>query len=216
VRDRVPAYSVLAKQLDRYAGGDEGVTETFGQLAEEGPEGFRDIYKYLEARSLLEHDKFQDTQKTLEELRRRFPDGDFTHIVDLEHAWNLLRNGQASEALEVFRRLEQTSAPEAKHAFDEFFDLRAELPLGIARCELALGNFAAAAAAFERAIEQNPHGIYAVENSLGLARAYEGLGRFDRASEVLRKVVEEHPDESTLWAIRQQLERVEGRMAKKE
>jgi TolA-binding protein len=214
VRDRVPAYSVLAKQLDRYADGDEGVTETFGELAEEGPEGFRDIYKYLEARSLLERDKFEDTQKTLEELRRRFPDGDFTHIVDLEHAWNLLRNGRAAEALEVFRGLEQTAAPENKHAFDEFFDLRAELPLGIARCQLALGNHAEAAAAFERAMASNPRSIYAVENALGLARAYEGAGRLDRATEVLRQIVADHPDEPNLWAIRQQLERVEGRMAK--
>jgi tetratricopeptide (TPR) repeat protein len=213
VRDRVPAYSVLAKQLDRYADGDEGVSETFGKLADDGPEGFRDIYKYLEARSLLEHDKFQDTQKALEELRRRFPDGDFTHIVDLEHAWNLLRNGQPSDALEIFERLEKTDAPESKHAFDEFFDLRAELPLGIARCQLALGNFAAAVAAFERAIEQNPQSIYAVENALGLARAYEGLGQLDRATEVLRKIVADHPDEPNLWAIQQQLERVEERMA---
>jgi tetratricopeptide (TPR) repeat protein len=213
VRDRVPAYSVLAKQLDRYAGGDETVTQTFGELAESGPEGFRDIYKYLEARSLLEHDKFQDTQKTLEELRRRFPDGDFTHIVDLENAWNLLRNGQAAEALEIFKRLEQTSAPEEKQAFDQFFDLRAELPLGVARCELALGHYAEAVAAFQTAIQQNPQSIYVVENSLGLARAYEGLGQYDRAGETLRRIIDEHPDEDKLWAIKQQLERVEGQLA---
>jgi outer membrane protein assembly factor BamD (BamD/ComL family) len=214
VKDDVPAYSVLAKQLDRYARGDEGVTETFGELAKEAPEGFRDIYQYLEARSLLEHDQFQATHDALEELRRRYPDGDFTHIVDLEHAWNLLRNKQPGRALEIFERLEKSPPPADKAAFDAFFDLRAELPLGIARCHLALGQYAEAAAAFERAIQEHPASIYAVEDRLGLARAYEGMGQYEQAADVMREVIEQHPDEPKLWAMKQQLARIEQHLAK--
>ncbi len=210
VRDRVPEYQVLAKQLERYASGDAQVAETFNRLAREGPQGFRDIYQYLTARSLLEQDKFDATRQALEELRQRFPDGDFTHIVDLEHAWNFLRNGQAAEALAIFERLEQTPAPPAAQAFDEFFDLRAELPLGIARCRLALGQYAEAVAAFDLAIAANPRSVYAVENRLGMASAYEGLGQLDRAAEVLRQIIADHPDEPQLWAVRQQLQRLEG------
>lgn len=213
VKDKVPAYQVLAKQLDRYAGGDQEVTETFGELAKDAPEGFRDIYKYLEARSLLEQNHFDATQKSLEELRRQFPDGDFSHIVDLEEAWNLLRNGKPAESLAIFQKLEQTPAPPEKRAMDEFFDLRAELPLGIARCQLALGNYKESAEAFEKAIREHPNNIYAVENRLGLARAYEGLGEPEKAAGVLREVIAEHPDEPQLWAIKQQLQRVEGRIA---
>jgi TolA-binding protein len=213
VKDKVPAYQVLAKQLDRYAGGDEEVTETFGELAKEAPEGFRDIYKYLEARSLLEQNHFDATRQSLEELRRQFPDGDFSHIVDLEEAWNLLRNGKPAESLAIFQRLEQTPAPAEKRAMDEFFDLRAELPLGIARCQLALGHYKESAEAFEKAIREHPNNIYAVENRLGLARAYEGLGETGKAAQVLREVIAEHPDEPQLWAIQQQLQRVEGRVA---
>jgi tetratricopeptide (TPR) repeat protein len=213
VKDRVPAYQVLAKQLDRYANGDEEVRETFDKLSREAPEGFRDIYQYLEARSLLEQDRFDATRESLEELRRRFPEGDFGHIVDLEHAWNLLRNGKPAEALAIFQRLEKETSPQDKRAFDEFFDLPAELPLGIARCHLALGNFQESVVAFERAIEIYPSSIYAVENRLGLARAYEGTGNLDKAAEVLRDVIAEHPDEPQLWAIEQQLDRVEARIA---
>jgi TolA-binding protein len=213
VKDNVPAYQVLAKQLDRYAGGDQQVTETFGELAKEAPEGFRHFYKYLEARSLLEQNHFDATRQSLEELRRQFPDGDFSHIVDLEEAWNLLRNGKPAEALAIFQRLEQTPAPPDKQAMDDFFDLRAELPLGVARCQLALGNYKESAEAFEKAIQEHPNNIYAVENRLGLARAYEGLGEPEKAAEVLRQVIAEHPDEPQLWAIKQQLQRVEGRVA---
>jgi len=213
VKDPVPAYATLARQLDRYANGDKSVAQTFSELAKDGDPGFRDIYQYLAARSLLEQDQFDATRAALEELRNRYPNGDFTHIVDLEHAWNLLRHQQPAEALVIFQRLEQTPDPPGTEAFDDFFDLRTELPTGIARCQLALGNYADAAAAFERAIGDHPTSIYVVENEIGLARSYEGLGQLDRAAETLRKVIAEHPDEPKLWAIRQQLERVETQMA---
>src|SRR5205823_12768469 len=153
------------------------------------------------------------TRDALERLRRDHPGGDFTHIVDLEHAWNLLRNRRPAEALAIFERLERTPAPEADRAFDEFFDIRAELPLGVARCQLALGHHAEAAAAFERVLSQNPRGMYAVEDQVGLASAYEGLGQLDRAAAELRDVIEKHPDEPSLWALRQQLARIESRLA---
>jgi len=213
VHDQVPAYGVLAAQLDRYANGDTSVTETFDQMAKEGPEGFRDIYQYLAARSRLEQDQFEATQAALEQLRRDQPNGDFTHIVDLEHAWNLLRHEQPAEALAIFQRLEQTDPPADKKALDAFFDLRAELPLGIARCQLALGQYAEAVPAFERAMQEDPEGMYAVENHLGLARAYEGLGQFDKAAAVLRETIEQHPDEPNRWALEQQLARIEQHAA---
>jgi tetratricopeptide (TPR) repeat protein len=211
VHDRVPAYGTLAAQLDRYANGDASVTTTFEQMAEQGPAGFRDVYQYLAARSLLEQDRFEATQQSLEQLRRDHPDGDFTHIVDLEHAWNLLRHQRAAEALAIFERLEGAQPPADKQAFDAFFDLRAELPMGIARCQLALGNYAEAAAAFERASAADGEGIYVVEDRLGLASAYEGLGQFDKAAGVLRTTIAEHPDEPKRWALEQQLARIEGR-----
>lgn len=62
-----------------------------------------------------------------------------------------------------------------------------------------------------RALAANPHSIFAVENSLGLASAYEGTGQLDRAAAVLAKVIAEHPDEPKLWALRQQLARIEQR-----
>lgn len=213
VKDQVPAYQVLARQLDRYAGGDEEVTKTFGELAEEAPEGFRDIYKYLEARSLLEQSHFDATRRSLKELRAQFPDGDFSHIVDLEEAWNLLRNGRPAEALAIFERLQQIETPAEKRAMDDFFDLRAELPLGIARCQLALGNYRESAESFEDAIREHPNSIYAVENRLGLARAYEGLGEQTKAAVVLREIIADHPGEPQIWAIEQQLQRVEGQAA---
>jgi tetratricopeptide (TPR) repeat protein len=213
VRDSVPAYARLAHYLKRYAAGDANMPDTFADLAETGDEGFTDIYQYLAARSLLEQGRFESTRSALETLRKRYPGGDFTHIVDLEHAWNLLRNGKPDEALAVFERLEQTPDPESVQGFDEFFDLRAELPMGIARCRLALGQYDEAAAAFERALAQTGRSAYAVENRVGLAAAYEHLGRFDRAAAELKRVIDEHPDEPTAWALRQQLTRVEGQLA---
>jgi hypothetical protein len=55
--------------------------------------------------------------------------------------------------------------------------------------------------------------MYAVENRLGLASAYEGLGQLDRASAELRRIIAEHPDEPKLWAVRQQLTRLEQAQA---
>jgi tetratricopeptide (TPR) repeat protein len=214
VHDTVPAYARLAHYLGRYADGDPSMPDTFRDLAETGDEGFTDIYQYLAARSLLEQGRFEATRAALETLRKRYPDGDFTHIVDLEQAWNLLRNGKAAEALAIFQRLEQTPAPAQAQGFDEFFDLRAELPMGIARCQLALGRYEDAVATFERALAQGSRSAYAVEDRVGLAQAYEGLGRFDRAAAELRRVIDEHPDEPSVWALRQQLARVEGRLGK--
>jgi outer membrane protein assembly factor BamD (BamD/ComL family) len=213
VRDPVPAYLHLAQDLERYASGDTEVTGRFQRMAREGSEGFRDVYQYLAARSLLEQDRFAAARDALEELRRRHPDGDFAHIVDLEHAWNLLRHDRPAEALAVFERLERTPAPAAARAFDAFFDLRAELPMGIARCHLALGRYAEAVAAFERALAEHPTSIYTVEDRVGLALAYERLGRLEEAAQVLRRLVEEHPDEPNVWALRQQLARIEGQQA---
>jgi tetratricopeptide (TPR) repeat protein len=189
------------------------VTESFDRMAHQGPEGFRDINEYLAARSLLEQDRFTDARDKFEQLRREHPHGDFSSIVDLEHAWNLLRNGQPADALAIFQRLEQTPDPPEVAAFDQFFDLRAELPLGIARCQLALGHDAEAVAAFERALAADPHGIYVVEDQIGQAMAYERLGQLDRSAALLHKVIDEHPDEPKLWALRQQLARVEERLA---
>ena len=211
VHDQVPAYGVLATQLDRYANGDTSVTATFENMAKDGPEGFRHLYQYLAARSLLEHDQFEATQQSLEQLRSDYPDGDFTHIVDLEHAWNLLRHQQPAEALAIFERLQQGEPPADKRAFDAFFDLRAELPLGIARCQLALGHYAEAAAAFEHASTDDPEGMYTVEDRLGLAIAYENLGQLDKSAGVLRETIAQHPDEPQRWALEQQLARIEQR-----
>jgi tetratricopeptide (TPR) repeat protein len=213
VRDTVPAYARLGHYLGRYAEGDPGVADDFGALAETGDEGFRDIYQYMAARTLLEQGRFEATYDALEKLRRRHPDGDFTGIVDLEHAWNLFRDGRPAEALAIFERLD-AQAPAARTAdFDAFFDLRAELPMGIARCLAALGRNVEAAAAFERAIAADPQGMYGVENRLGLATAYERLGRYDDAAATLSAVIDAHPDEPKVWALRQQLARVERRAA---
>ena len=212
VRDPVPGYGRLAHELDRYASGDPDVAKRFEHLAEDGEENFRNIYQYLAARSLLEQDHFTAAHDALEKLRARYPDGDFSHIVDLEHAWNLLRNGQAAEALAIFQRLEKTPAPASAAAFDEFFDLRAELPMGIARSELALQHWPEAAAAFERALAANPHSIYALENRLALASAFEHQAEYARAADVLRGAIAAHPDEPRLWAVRQQLARVESQI----
>jgi TolA-binding protein len=212
VKDSVPAYASLAQDLDRYAKGDTTVADRFGSMARNGSDGFRDIYQYLAARSLLEQNKFNSAHDALEELRQRYPGGDFTHIVDLEEAWNLLRNGRAAEALVIFQRLEQAPAPTETKAFDEFFDLRAELPMGIARCQLALGHWAEAVAAFEHAIAEYPKSIYTVSDQVGIAMAYDHLGQLDRAAGVLRTVIAEHPDEPNLWAIRQQLGRIEEQL----
>jgi tetratricopeptide (TPR) repeat protein len=211
VPDTVPAYGALGAQLERYADGDTSVTGSFAEMARKGPEGFRDMYQYLAARSLLEQDQFEATQQSLEQLRREYPDGDFTHIVDLEHAWNLLRHQKPAEALAIFERLERSEPPADKRAFDAFFDLRAELPMGIARCHLALGHYAEAAAAFERATATDGESIYAVEDRIGLASAYEGLGQYDKAAAVLRTTITEHPDEPKRWALEQQLARIERR-----
>ncbi|HZP42392.1 MAG TPA: tetratricopeptide repeat protein [Candidatus Binatia bacterium] len=211
VKDAPAGYTQLARSLERYANGDPAAAQRFGELADEGDADFRHLYQYLAARSLLEQDRFAAAHDSLERLRRRFPDGDFSHIVDLEHAWNLLRNGKAEEALALFRRLEATPAPANAAAFDEFFDLRDELPMGVARAELALRRYPEAVADFERALAANPRSIFAVENSLGLAAAYEGAGQLDRAAAVLSKVIAEHPDEPRLWALRQQLARIEER-----
>jgi outer membrane protein assembly factor BamD (BamD/ComL family) len=214
VRDPVPGYATLARELERYASGEPGVADTFQRLADEGEDGFRDIYQYLAARSLLEQERFEATRSALEELRRRHPRGDFTHIVDLEHAWNLLRHGQPAEALAIFRRLEHAPVPPEAAAFDAFFDLRAELPMGIARCYLALGDFTEAAAAFERALAEHPLGIYDVENRVSLAVAYERGGRLDDAARTLQAVIAAHPEEPKLWAVRQQLARIEGQRSR--
>jgi outer membrane protein assembly factor BamD (BamD/ComL family) len=209
VHDSVPAYTALAGQLDRYANGDQSVTQDFQDEAQTGPEGFRDIYQYLAARSLLERNEFDKTADALARLQREHPQGDFTHIVDLEQAWNLLRNNQPAEALVIFQRLEQTAPPADREAFDAFFDLRAELPFGIARCQLALGNYTEAAAAFERAMAADPEQMYAVEDRLGLAVAYERLGQPDKAAAILRDTIAKHPDEPKRWALEQQLTRIE-------
>ena len=213
VRDTVPAYARLAHYLGRYADGDPKVADDFGALAETADDGFRDIYQYMAARTLLEQGRFEATEQALEKLRREHPGGDFTSIVDLEHAWNLFRQGRAADALAIFQRLEATPSPPRTGDFDAFFDLRAELPMGIARCLAALGRHEEAVAAFERAIAADPQGMYGVENRLGLATAYERAGQLDRAAATLAAVIAAHPDEPKVWAIRQQLARVERRAA---
>jgi tetratricopeptide (TPR) repeat protein len=210
VPDAVPAYARLAHYLGRYAEGDAGVADAFAELAETGDEGFRDIYQYMAARTLLEQGRFEATASALETLRRRHPDGDFTHIVDLEHAWNFLRQGRAEEALAIFRRLEATPPPARTGGLDAFFDLPAELPMGTARSLAALGRYEEAAAAFERAIAADPQGMYEVENRIGLAAAYEGLGQRERAAATLAAVIAKHPDEPKIRAVRQQLARVQA------
>jgi tetratricopeptide (TPR) repeat protein len=210
VHDAVPAYARLGHYLGRYADGDPGVADSFAELAKTGDDGFRDIYQYMAARTLLEQGRFEATEAALETLRRRYPDGDFTHIVDLEHAWNFLRQGRADEALAIFRRLEAAPPPERTTELDAFFDLRAELPMGTARCLAALGRYDAAVPAFERAIAADPQGMYRVENRLGLATAYERLGQRDRAAATLAAVIKDHPDEPKIGAVRQQLARVQA------
>jgi tetratricopeptide (TPR) repeat protein len=210
VHDAVPAYSRLAHYLGRYADGDPGVADSFAELADTGDAGFRDIYQYMAARTLLEQGRFEATEDALEKLRRRYPDGDFTHIVDLEHAWNFLRQGRAEEALAIFRRLEASPAPSRTGELDAFFDLRAELPMGTARCLAALGRYDEAIPAFERAIAADTEGMYQVENQLGLATAYDRQGDPDRAAAILAKVVAQHPDEPKLRAVQQQLARIKS------
>lgn len=213
VRDTVPAYTRLAHYLGRYAEGDPNVADDFGALAETGDDGFRDIYQYMAARTLLEQGRFEATEEALEKLRREHPGGDFTSIVDLEHAWNLFREGRAEDALAIFQRLEAAPPPPRTGDFDAFFDLRAELPMGVARSLAALGRYDEAVPAFERAIAADPQGMYEVENRLGLATAYERAGQLDRAAATLSAVISAHPDEPKVWAIRQQLARVERRAA---
>jgi tetratricopeptide (TPR) repeat protein len=212
VKDDVPAYRDLGGLLERYAEGDTSVADDFADRADEAGEGFSDIYRYLAARSLLEQNRFEDTREALEDLQRAHPDGDFTHIVDLEHAWNLQRNGRPAEALAIFERLEKETSPEQAHAFDEFFDIRTELPMGIARCLLDLGEYEKSVAAFERALAEYPRSIYVLENQLALAMAYEQLGRLADAARTLQSAIAEHPDEPRLWAVRQQLARIESQL----
>ena len=212
VKDPVPGYVTLSRQLERYAEGDKEVAQSFSRLARDGQENFRDIYQYLAARSLLEQDHFQAAHDALEELRQKYPQGDFSHLVDLEHAWNLLRNGQAAESLTIFQQLEQRPTPSDALGFDEFFDIRAELPMGIARCQLALGNYAEAVTAFERALQNKP-GIYGLQDEVGLSLAHEQLGHLEQAAAVLRRAIDAHPSDPQLPALRQQLTRVEGRLA---
>gem|GEM_PF-6037433 len=209
VKDEVPAYRELGGLLHRYAEGDATVAEDFAARARGAAPGFEDIYQYLAARSLLEQNRFDETHKALEALRKAHPEGDFTHIVDLENAWNLFRNGQPGRALPIFQRLEKEQSPERARAFDQFFDIGAELPMGIARCQLALGNYAEAVAAFERALVEHPRSIYVLENQLGLALAYEKLGQLDRAESTLKRAVAEHAEEPRIWAVKQQLARVQ-------
>ena len=210
VKDTVPAYARLRHYLGQYADGDPNVADSFAEMAQTGDDGFRDIYQYMAARTLLEQGRFEATETALETLRRRYPDGDFTHIVDLEHAWNFLRQGRAEESLAIFRRLESTDAPARTSELDAFFDLRAELPMGIARCLSSLGRYDEAVPAFERAIAADSQGMYAVENQLGLATAYERLGQSDRAATTLAAVIAAHPDEPKIGAVRQQLARVQA------
>ena len=93
------------------------------------------------------------------------------------------------------------------------FEGTPELPMGTARCLAALGRYEEAVAAFERAIAADTQGMYAVENRVGLATAYERLGRLDDAAGTLATVIAEHPDEPKAWALRQQLARVQERLA---
>ena len=83
--------------------------------------------------------------------------------------------------------------------------------MGIARCQLALGNYGEAAAAFERAAATDGESIYVVEDRLGLASAYEHMGEYDKATAVLSNTIKEHPDEPQRWALEQQLARIERR-----
>jgi tetratricopeptide (TPR) repeat protein len=212
VQDDVPAYRDLGGLLERYAEGDTSVADDFADRADEIGEGFSDIYRYLAARSLLEQNRFEDTREALEALQRAHPEGDFTHIVDLEHAWNLQRNGRPAEALAIFERLERATGPEQAQAFDRFFDIRTELPMGIARCQLDLGRYEKSVAAFERALAEHPRSIYVLENQLGLAMAYEKLGRLAEAARTLETAITDHPDEPRLWAVRQQLARIESQL----
>jgi tetratricopeptide (TPR) repeat protein len=210
VHDAVPAYARLRHYLGRYADGDPNVADSFAEMAQTGDDGFRDIYQYMAARTLLEQGRFEATEAALETLRRRYPDGNFTHIVDLEHAWNHLRQGRAEESLAIFHRLESTPPPARTSELDAFFDLRAEVPMGIARCLSALGRYDEAVPAFQRAIAADTQGMYAVENQLGLATAYERLGQTDRAATTLASVIAAHPDEPKIGAVRQQLARVQA------
>ncbi len=211
VRDDVGSYQELAGLLERYSEGDAQVAEEFAARAKRADdEGFGDIYRYVAARSLLEQNRFEEAREAFEELRANHPDEDFSHVVDLEHAWNLQRNGRPAEALVIFERLEGVPAPESAQAFDRFFDLPVEYTMGIARCQSDLGNYDQAIAAFQRALDEHPRSIYVLENRMGMAVAYERLGDRDKAKEILRATIEQHPDAPELWAVEQQLARVES------
>ncbi len=82
--------------------------------------------------------------------------------------------------------------------------------MGIARFQLVLGNYEEAVAAFQRAIDAYPKRIYVAENQLGMAVALERLGRTDDATAILRRAIAQQPDKPRLWALRQQLARIEG------
>lgn len=211
VRDDREVYGRLADLLESYADRKPDVADKFLQEAEVADEGFRDIYQYLGARTLLEASRPEDARRELEELRRRYPEGDFSHVVDLEQAWNYLREGEAKRALAIFLELEKRSTPERAGAFDEFFDIRPEYPLGVARSYLALGEYEKAIQNFERGMEEYPNSIYQVENEVGIATALEKLGRTEEAAEILNKVVAEHPDEPSVRNIRQQIGRLQSR-----
>jgi len=62
----------------------------------------------------------------------------------------------------------------------------------------------------ERGLAKRSRSIYDPENRVSLAIAYERVGRPADAAATLRKVIADHPDEPQLWAVRQQLARIEG------
>ena len=153
----VPAYGTLAKQLERYAGGDTvGDDDASRSMARQGPEGFRDIYQYLAARTLLEQDQFEATQQSLERLRRELS-GRRLHPhrrprAGLEPAAppaaRPRRWRSSSGSSRASRR--PTSTPSTPSS-----TCAPSCPMGIARCQLALGHYQEAVAAFERAISDD-------------------------------------------------------------
>ena len=211
VHDTVPAYARLAHYLTRYADGDaERRRDTFAEIARTGDEGFRDIYQYMAARSAaragaLRVDAGRARNAAHAPSRRRL----HAHRrprARVEPAAAGTGRGGAGD----LRRLEATAGAAGTSGLDEFFDLRAELPMGVARCRSTLGRHDEAAPAFERAIAADAQGMYAVENQLGLATAYERLGQMERAETTLAGVIAAHPDEPKLGAVRQQLARVQA------
>ena len=216
VQDTVPAYARLAHYLERYADGDTNVT---GYLRRPRPDGRRGLPRHLPVPRRPQPARAGPLRGDATRRSRRCAALSRTATSRTSSTsrtpGTCCATASPAEALAIFERLEQTpAAGERTGASTSSSTCAPSCRMGIARCQLALGHDARGGGGLRtRARRDRPQHLRGRESRRPGDRVRAPRPARPRRRRAPREVIDEHPDEPSGWALRQQLARVEERLA---